>query len=134
MTTGSNSLAERLKAKRSAKPADLVADPLTKERRILAWIDGRVQHLREFAKTVGIDDKKQCKLSNPSNRMVQSGSRVVEAAVEAGYVKPGESTIRSCKVFWIGATLSKRAADAKLDYKRMIQALCDSIKENLRDC
>lgn len=134
MTTGPNSLADRLKAKRTAEPAVPVVDPLTKEQRVLAWIDGRVQHLREFAKTVEIDDKKQNRLSSPSRRMIQSGSRVVKAAIEAGYVKPGESTIRSCKVFWIGATLSKRAADAKLDYKKMVQVLCDSIKENLRDC
>lgn len=134
MTTGSSSLADRLKAKRAAEPVVPVADPLTKEQRVLAWINGRVEYLRELAKTVGIDDKKQNKLSNPSRRMIQSGSRVVKAAIEAGYVKPGESTIRSCKVFWIGATLSKRAADAKLDYKKMVKVLCDSIKENLRDC
>lgn len=125
-------LADRLRAKKS--PQQAVTCKPTKEQKMLAWIDSRIRGLQEFSKTVGIDDQKETKSTTVSDPMGKAGQAAVDTAVEAGYAKPGAVTTRSCKVFWIGANTLRRSKQARLDSDKMMQVLCNAIKENLRDC
>ncbi len=137
MPKESTGLAARFKKKPVVvKPTQArpVLTKAEKEQRLIAWIGTRIEHLKEFSKTVGKEEIKVTKDSKFSDGMGRAGGDAVDAAVEVGYSTKDPGNTRSCKVFWIGANTWRRACQAKLDAKKIMKILCDSIKENLSDC
>lgn len=137
MPKESTGLAARLKKKAvvaKPEPTKPVLTKAEKEQRLITWIGTRIEHLKEFSKTVSKEEIKITKDSKFSDGMGRAGGDAVDAAVEAGYSTKDPGNTRSCKVFWVGANTWRRACQAKLDAKKIMKILCDSIKENLNDC